>query len=126
MQPAVLNELRLMTSDRFDSRALLVIVFAGDARLHVKLAREDLLPLGSRIRVRLALEAADPEQLVAALAHLMTSAGNANLMSADLVRMLAEHAMGNYRVLASTAAELLAAAVHEQREVIDEGFYLEV
>jgi type II secretory pathway predicted ATPase ExeA len=39
MPPAVLNELRLLSSDQFDSRALLSVVLAGDARLNIKLAR---------------------------------------------------------------------------------------
>jgi len=59
MPPMVLNELRLRTSDRFDSRALRSVVLAGDARLNTKLVREDLLLLGSRIRILLALEPAD-------------------------------------------------------------------
>jgi len=59
MPPSVLNELRLLSSDRFDFRNLLSVVLAADNRLHKKLAREDLLPLGSRIRVRLVLDTAD-------------------------------------------------------------------
>jgi type II secretory pathway predicted ATPase ExeA len=53
MHPAVLNELRLLTSMHFDSRTLLSVILAGDARLSAKLRREELLPLGSRIRSRL-------------------------------------------------------------------------
>ena len=56
MPTAVLNELRLLSSDRFDSRSLLTVVLAGDGRLVAKLGREELLPLGSRIRVRLPFE----------------------------------------------------------------------
>jgi len=50
---------RFKTLDRFDSRALLSVVLARDARLNTKLVREDLLPLGSRIRILLDLEPAD-------------------------------------------------------------------
>ena len=53
MTPIVLNELRLLSSASFDSRALLTVVLAGDARLTEKLAPEELLPLGLAIRVRL-------------------------------------------------------------------------
>jgi type II secretory pathway predicted ATPase ExeA len=56
MSPGVLNELRLMASARFDSQPLLCIVLAGDTRLTDKLRRDELLPLGSRIRSRLATE----------------------------------------------------------------------
>jgi hypothetical protein len=41
-------------------------VLAGDARLLEKLRREELVPLGSRIRTRLATEAATREELLAA------------------------------------------------------------
>ena len=126
MPAAVMNELRLLSSDRFDSRSLLSIVFAGDARLSAKLGREELLPLGSRVRVRLPFEQADPKTIAETLVHLMTTAGNANLMSPELVRTIAEHAMGNHRVAVGTAAELLAAAEHSEQDVLDEGFYLEV
>src|SRR6185312_2926457 len=45
MSPLVLNELRLLSSARFDSQSLLCIVLAGDARLLEKLRREELIPL---------------------------------------------------------------------------------
>ena len=70
MHPAVLNELRLLSSMQFDSRLLLSVVLAGDGRLSNKLRREELLPLGSRIRVRLHLEYAGREELMACLKHL--------------------------------------------------------
>ena len=50
MQPSVLNELRLLSSMQFDSRTLLTVILAGDGRLTNKLRRDELLPLGSRIR----------------------------------------------------------------------------
>ena len=125
MPSPVLNELRLLTSDRFDSRSLLSVVLAGDGRLNAKLAREDLLPLGSRVRIRLLLEQAEREALAQCLVHLMSEAGNANLMTPELVQTLAEHAMGNYRILTCSAAELLGAAVHAEITLLDEKLYLE-
>ena len=124
MPPAVLNELRLLSSDQFDSRCLLSVVLAGDARLNNKLTREDLLPLGSRVRIRLALEPGDRDALVALLVHLTSEAGNANLITPELMKTLAEHAMGNPRILCSTAAELLAAAARQEIAVLDEKLYL--
>lgn len=126
MPAPVLNELRLLSSDQFDSRSLLSVVLAGDARLSAKLTREELLPLGSRIRVRLPFEPAETKTIGATLTHLMTAAGNANLMTPELTRLLAEHAMGNHRVAVSAAAELLAAAQSQERDVLDEAFYLEL
>jgi type II secretory pathway predicted ATPase ExeA len=65
MSPAALCELRLMASAHFDSQPLLCVVLAGDARLLDKLRREDLIPLGSRIRTRLATEHASRDELMA-------------------------------------------------------------
>lgn len=66
MSPAVLGELRLMANRHFDSQMLLCVVLAGDNQLLEKLRREDLLPLGSRIRTRLVLESATPKSCVTA------------------------------------------------------------
>ena len=63
MSPLILNELRLLSSACFDSQSLLCIVLSGDARLLDKLRREELIPLGSRIRTRLATELASREDL---------------------------------------------------------------
>jgi type II secretory pathway predicted ATPase ExeA len=126
MQPTVLNELRLLTSMHFDSRTLLSVILAGDARLIAKLRREELLPLGSRIRTRLHMEYASREALIACLKSLQKSAGNANLMTDGLISTLAEHALGNYRVLTTMAAELLATAAQHERPQLDEQLYLEV
>jgi len=60
MQPSVLNELRLLCAADLDSRCLLSVVLGGDLRLAEKFRDPDLLPLGSRIRVRLLLEPATP------------------------------------------------------------------
>ena len=43
------------------SHVLLTVVLAGDRRLLERLRSDELLPLGSRMRVRLALERATPE-----------------------------------------------------------------
>ena len=126
MHPAVLSELRLLTSMQFDSRNLLTVVLAGDARLGAKLRRDELLPLGSRIRARLPMEYAERKELLACLKHLLATAGNASLMSPALMQTLCDHALGNYRVLTSLGAELLAAAAHQEITQLDEKLYLEV
>ncbi len=126
MNPKVLSELRLLSSMQFDSRTLLSVVLAGDNRLTDKLRREDLLPLGSRIRTRLAMEYADREELVACIEHLQRSAGNPTLMTPELIQTLCDHALGNYRVLTSMAGELLASAAHQELTQLDEKLYLEV
>jgi len=126
MSPAVLCELRLLASARFDSQPLLCVVLAGDARLIEKLRREELIPLGSRIRTRLATEHAPREELLACLNHLLSGAGNAGLMTPALCHTLCDHAAGNYRILTTLAAELLAAAAQRELPQLDEKLYLEV
>ena len=126
MSPAALCELRLMASARFDSQPLLCVVLAGDARLIDKLRREELIPLGSRIRTRLATEHASREELLAGLTHLLAGAGNASLMTPALRHTLCDHAAGNYRILTTMAAELLAAAAQRELPQLDEKLYLEV
>ncbi|MGH8219078.1 MAG: ExeA family protein [Steroidobacteraceae bacterium] len=126
MSPAVLNELRLLASARFDSQSLLCIVLAGDARLLEKLRREELVPLGSRIRTRLATEVAAREELLACLEHLIAAAGNASLMTRELRHTLVDHAAGNFRVLVSMAAELLMSAAQREIATLDEKLYLQV
>ncbi len=125
MHPGVLSELRLLSSMQFDSRTLLSVVLAGDARLGAKLRRDELLPLGSRIRIRLQMEYADRNELMACLKYLLSSAGNANLMTAELMQTLCDHALGNYRVLTTMAAELLALACQQELTQLDEKLYLE-
>ena len=51
MAPAVLSELRLLTSAKLNSYILLTVVLAGDARLVERLRSDEFLPLDSRIRV---------------------------------------------------------------------------
>jgi type II secretory pathway predicted ATPase ExeA len=126
MTNQVLSELRLMNCSRFDSQPLLCIVLAGDARLLEKLRQEDLIPLGSRIRTRLATEFASREELLACLEHLLAQAGNASLMTHALRNTLCDHAAGNYRILTTMAAELLAAAAQKDLPVLDEKLYLDV
>lgn len=126
MHPAVLNELRLLTSTDFDSRSLLSVVLAGDGRLLEKLRHDDLLPLGSRIRSRLAFAGAEREELMACLKHLLDQAGNARLMTTELMQTLCDHAVGNFRVLTTMAAELLAVGADQERTLLDEQLYLEV
>jgi general secretion pathway protein A len=126
MSPAVLSELRLLTSARFDSFLLLTVVLAGDARLRLALEREELRPLQSRIRVRRHLEPASSEQLEKLLAHLLERAGNPALLTEPLCRALCDHAAGNARVLTTLGAELLSEACARQCRVIDEKLFFEV
>lgn len=126
MPATVLSELRLLASARFDSQPLLCTVLAGDTRLTEKLRKEELIPLGSRIRTRLATEFASRDDLLACLDHLIVGAGNAALMTQQLRYTLADHAVGNYRILTTMASELLNNAAQRNLPVLDEQLYLDV
>jgi general secretion pathway protein A len=126
MTPEVLNELRILSSADFDSTALLTVVLAGDARLLELLRHEDLIPLGTRIRTRLLMEVASREELGQLLSHALTKAGNATLMTAELRDTLFDHAAGNYRLLMTMSAELLAYGMANEVQQLDEKFYLEM
>ncbi len=126
MQPAVLNELRLLSSSRLDSHILLTTVLGGDGRLLEALRTDDLAPLGSRMRVRLVLERASPAELEECLRHALEKAGAPRLMTPELVTTLCEHAAGNYRALMNLAGELLAAGAQREARQLDEKLFLEV
>ena len=126
MVPAVLSEVRLLASARFDSHILLTVVLAGDGRLVERLRSDEFLPLGSRIRVRLALERAAPDELHDCLKQAMNKAGAAKLMTEELMATLCDHAQGNLRALMNMAGELLALAAHCEARQIDEKLFLEM
>jgi general secretion pathway protein A len=126
MTSMVLSELRLLSSADLDSRSILTIVLSGDQRLACRLADLDLLPIASRIRARLRLEALTPKQLQDCLNHLLKAAGNPALMTPSLITTLCDHAAGNLRLLMNMANDLLAAASHQERERIDDKLYFEV
>jgi type II secretory pathway predicted ATPase ExeA len=122
---SVFTELRVLASKDLDTRQLLCVVLAGDARLIERLRTPDLLPLGSRIRRRLVLEYASRDELLACLDHLLESAGNPSLMSTELKGTLADHAAGNYRVFMNLADELLSIASDRELPRLDEKLFLE-
>jgi type II secretory pathway predicted ATPase ExeA len=126
MQLCVLNELRLLCSARLDSHLLLTVVLAGDQRLIERLRAEVLLPLGSRMRVRLTLERNTPEELQECLRHVLQKAGATKLMTAELIATLCDHAQGNLRALMNMAGELLALAAQREAAQIDEKLFFEL
>lgn len=123
---AVMSEIRILTSDDFDSRSLLTVVFAGDSRLQANLATPEMLPIESRLRVKVTLQAQATPELTRAMQELCAKAGNPNLMTPGLMPTLADHAHGNFRSLMHIANELLAEAYERKADKIDEKLYMEV
>jgi type II secretory pathway predicted ATPase ExeA len=123
---SVFCELRVLASKDLDSRQLLCVILAGDQRLPERLRSPELLPLGSRIRRRLVLEAASSDELLACLEHLLETAGNSALMTEELKATLVDHAVGNHRILMNLCDELLAVAADRGLPKLDEKLYLDV
>lgn len=126
MQSSILAELRLLASSSFDTRNLLTVVLCGDNRLRDKLGTPELLPIQSRIRVRLVMEPSTPQEMDDHLRAALATAGNPQLMTSELVAALAEHSAGNWRTLMNMGNELLAAGVHREVAQLDEKLYLDV
>jgi type II secretory pathway predicted ATPase ExeA len=126
MYPTVLSELRLLCSDQLDAHSLLTIVLAGDDRLPEMFRSRELIPLGSRIRVRLNMGLMSPNRLLEFLQHTLAESGNPNLMTNELLTTLCERAAGNLRILMTIAAELLESAIQRQVEKIDEKLFFEI
>jgi len=126
MLSVCLNELRLLGSANFDSQCLLTTVLCGDTRLPERFRAEALVSLGSRIKLRLTLEAYDRTILLEYLEHSLEQAGALHLMTAGLMETLVDHAAGNLRVLNNMAAELLISGAQKELNQLDEKLFLEV
>ena len=87
---------------------------------------DELSPLNSRMRVRLALERATPDELTELLVHALQKAGAVKLMTPELIATLADHAQGNPRALMNIAGELLDVAAQREAHHIDEKLFLEM
>lgn len=122
----VLNEIRLLGSTDFDSNCLLTTVLCGDKRLLDRLQQPELLSLGTRIRVRIQRNNLDKAALLQYLGHALDQAGGAHLMTEGLQTTLAEHSLGNLRVLTQLAAELLQTAAERDLAKLDEQLYFEL
>jgi len=64
--------------------------------------------------------------LLELLRHALSKAGNATLMTAELMDTLVDHSAGNYRLLMTMGAELLSHGMAHEVEQFDEKFYFEV
>jgi general secretion pathway protein A len=126
MHGIVLNELRVISSAKFDSMSILAVVLAGDERLPERFKNSDLLPLGSRIKIRLLTGPKSREEILYALQDLLEKAGNAALMSQELKEVLADKSMGNWRTLMAFAEQLLATAMIRDCDKLDVPLFMEI
>jgi general secretion pathway protein A len=82
--------------------------------------------LGTRIRTRLLTKAASREELLELLHHALVKAGNASLMTVNLMETLVDHSADNYRVLMIMGSELLAYGIAHEVPKLNEKCYLKV
>jgi general secretion pathway protein A len=126
MRTEVLNELRLLASADLDARVILTVVLAGDRRLQARLREVELLPLESRLRVKLLLDAAPRDDLAQCLRHVLEQAGNPRLLTPGLLDTLVDHAGGNHRTLMAHAHELLLAGAERECPQLDEQLFFDL
>lgn len=126
MPPLVLSELRLLSMEKFDSACLLTVVLAGDSRLTNAFKQSSLIPLGTRIRTRLAMEPWMKNQLMELLQESTKRAGNPKLLSPNLAETIAEHAAGNPRIMMNLASECLALGIRKETTQLDESLFFDL
>jgi hypothetical protein len=71
-------------------------------------------------------EPATREELMELLGHALSKAGNASLMTAELMETLVDHSAGNYRLLMIMGSELLAHGMAHEVAQLDEKCYFDV
>lgn len=125
MDPLVLTELRLLSSDKFDTKVLITTILSGDERLTDQLKTPELLPIHSRLRTKLTLRTAPRQELIELLTRALELAGNPRLMSDELIATLAEHAAGNCREMMTAADDLLCEAVRRELKQMDTKLYID-
>ena len=67
-----------------------------------------------------------PEQLQEYLSFALEQAGHPQLMTAELIQILAAHSLNNLRVINQMAAEMLDAAAERNLPRLDESLYFEL
>lgn len=126
MQPVTMTELRLLSSEKFDSRTLLAAILAGDDRLEKKMENPELLPLKSRINPFLRVPAMDKKSAESMLKHLLADAGAPHLMNDTLVSILSNDCASNPRSLMQLGSTLLVTGFSKSNPQLDERLYYEV
>lgn len=126
LRPEVLLELRLLSSVDLDSKSVLTVVLAGDARLSAMLERPEHHPVASRIRAALHLNEWSSENLAAYLKHQIKEAGRHDLIAPEVMQALCDQSLGSPRVLNSICSDCLHVAQQARRTHIDMDTYLDL
>ena len=120
MEPAVLEQIRLLSNLETEQEKLLQIVLIGQPELEENLARPDLRQLRQRITVRWTLRALDRGEVGEYVRHRLRVAGleNPDLFSRGALRALYRASRGIPRVINAIADRSLLAGYSKGRRSI--------
>ena len=121
LDPAVLEQVRLLSNLETDRAKLLQIVLIGQPELEENLARTDLRQLRQRITVRWSLRALTRPEVGEYLEHRLRVAGSADpqLFTPGAVRAMTRISRGVPRLINAVADRALLAAYTEGRRQVD-------
>ncbi len=126
MPSLVLNELRLLSSVKLDSKIVITVILSGDNRLLEKLKTPALAPFYSRMRVKMHQDGMSKEELQDILNKATARAGNGSLMEDSLIKILSEHSSGNVRSLMIMSNDLLLEGFKRELGKLTDSLFLEV
>jgi general secretion pathway protein A len=121
LDPAVLEQIRLLSNLETDRAKLLQIVLIGQPELEENLARADLRQLRQRITVRWRLRALNRPEVGEYLEHRLRVAGSADpaLFTPGAVRAMTRISRGIPRLVNAVADRALLAAYSEGSRQVD-------
>jgi len=124
LQPAVLEQLRLISNLETENDKLIQIVLAGQPELEALLAKPELRQLNQRIAVRYKLKSMSLEETGFYIEHRMMVAGETGgvLFSRNAVRLVHFLSDGTPRKINNLCDRALLIAYGEERRTITPGF----
>ncbi|MGH9656251.1 MAG: ExeA family protein [Bryobacteraceae bacterium] len=121
MDPAQLEELRLLTSAEMDSVSAFAGILVGQPTLSRQLRMGTFAALDQRIATRFSIKAMDIGESAAYLRHHLALAGlDAPLFADDAIARLHRVANGLPRALNNAATAALIAAASEGKDLVDD------
>lgn len=119
LQPAVLEQLRLLTNLETNSRKLLQVILIGQPELQQLLQRTDLRQLAQRITARYHLMPLTEDEVVQYLSYRLKVAGSERpVFEPQAIKLLYQSSQGIPRLLNLLADRAMLAAFAEQRPMV--------
>jgi type II secretory pathway predicted ATPase ExeA len=122
----ILLELRLLGSTEYDSKCILGVFLAGDRRLQERLQQAELSPIASRVRATMNLDSQSVVDMGKILDNSLDKAGNIDLFSPGLKKLVVDSAAGNPRTMMTIGNDLLMNACAQGASKIDEDMFYEI